>query len=349
MQKQLYKILFELAPLGILLINHDGKVIVRNDFIVQRLAAHNIHDLYLYDLVSKENWNLIKLEIDKCIPGINQINDIHCQVNDVYYQVSLIRINTLFTDYQDEFSRYFLLTFNDITKIKQADNELIAYNKELKEFSYIMAHDLKSPLRTIKIFSQFILNESRFNNELNDYFYNIIAAINSMEKLLNSLLQYLRLNINNIKMSPVMLKSIIELALINTNNVHNPNIIINFDNNDYCILGNGSLLTGVFQNLIDNALKFQSQNNTPKIFIQVSSWNDSYIRVQVIDNGIGIAEEDYNKIFQIFQRLHSESDYPGSGIGLSICQKIIKLHGSSIDLESKINHGSIFGFLLKRY
>ena len=113
------------------------------------------------------------------------------------------------------------------------------------------------------------------------------------------------------------------------------------------VMGDTFQLIRLFQNLIDNAIKFKAQDRQPEIKISVEEQSDSYV-FAISDNGIGIEDKFYNRIFVIFQRLHTRNEYEGTGIGLSVCKKIVERHGGEIWLESKQNIGTTFFFSVKK-
>lgn len=239
----------------------------------------------------------------------------------------------------------------DLTHRMQAEQAMLLdiKNKELEQFNYIASHDLQEPLRTISNYIQ-ILNED-FGDDLKPeakkYLDTISRATNRMSILVKSLLDFSRIGKNNspqLILTKPLINSVIEdLAnLIKTNNA-----IVKLVGDFPDIHGFEIELRQLFQNLISNAIKFRKQNVDPEIIItSIVGLTELEFRIQ--DNGIGIEEKHFEKIFQIFQRLNKTNEFEGYGIGLANCKKIAEMHGGRIHVESKVGEGSIFKIILKK-
>ncbi|NLR91456.1 sensor histidine kinase [Flammeovirga agarivorans] len=233
---------------------------------------------------------------------------------------------------------------NDIKKVYT--NKLIHKNKEQEQFIYIASHDLQEPLNTVMSFS----------NVLNDKYYDVLdergrkcltyvhQASARMSALVKALLDYGRLGKNREKEEidcNVMLNDII-MDLDERIQTSHAKITIG---ELPIINGYKNELRMLFQNLLTNAIKFRREGHPPQITISAQKEDKSWT-FYVQDNGIGIAEEHKQKVFTIFQRLHTTSEYEGTGIGLAHCNKIIDLHHGKLWLESELNKGSTFYFNL---
>jgi len=221
-------------------------------------------------------------------------------------------------------------------------------NKELNAFTYSVSHDLKAPLRAISGFAEIISSRHRadLNEQGQHYFDNIVEASRQLERLINDLLSYSRIGQRVIKLQPVNLQEVmgrINLQLAPQLEEAAAELII--ADNLPTVLGDETLLHQIFLNLLDNAILYRREGI--KLQIEVN-WhrNGQHAIVTVQDNGIGIAEEFQNKIFQIFQRLHSD-ETPGSGIGLAIVKKATQLLGGEITIESTVDQGSTFSVRLQ--
>ncbi|MES2138856.1 MAG: ATP-binding protein [Bacteroidota bacterium] len=221
-------------------------------------------------------------------------------------------------------------------------------NRELEEFAYVASHDLQEPLRTI---SNFVgLLDKRYSGKTGDetklYFNFILAATTKMQNLIKDLLDYSRVG-KSITFSMVdcniILKDVIA-AMDASIKESNSEII---SETLPIIKGNYTQLQQLFQNLISNGIKFRKKNSIPIIKITVEEKVTEYL-FAIEDNGIGIEKQYISKLFVLFQRLHPETEYPGTGIGLAISKKIVALHGGKIWVESKLGEGSIFYFTLPK-
>ncbi|MHA1728761.1 MAG: sensor histidine kinase [Promethearchaeota archaeon] len=247
----------------------------------------------------------------------------------------------------------------DISERKRAEKELekktkelIRSNTDLQNFAYAASHDLKEPLRTISSYLKLL--QSRYNQTLDKKAKNFIdKAMNSaerMQSLVKGLLNLSHVDVDRVQFKPTDLNDILEIVLSNLKiTIEQSGAEIVHDKLP-TIMGDSSLLIQLFQNLIGNAIKF-IQNKIPKIHIGVKKKEKSGQKeeswwIYVQDNGIGIEHKDLNKIFTIFQRLHSRAEYEGTGIGLAICKKIVKRHEGRIWVESEVGKGTTFFFSL---
>ncbi|MDK2952316.1 MAG: hypothetical protein PWQ77_1981 [Kosmotogales bacterium] len=226
--------------------------------------------------------------------------------------------------------------------------ELTRSNKELERFAYITSHDLQEPLRMISSYLQLV--EKRYKDELDedakDFINFAVDGAKRMQILINDLLRYSRVGTKNIEFQPVNCEEILK------NTLNNLEVAIEESGakitHDYLpiIKGDKTQLGQLFQNLIGNSIKFKGENS-PEIHIKAEDEGDFW-RFFFKDNGIGIDSKYYDRIFQIFQRLHNRDKYPGTGIGLAICKKIIERHGGNISVESESGKGTTFIFTLKK-
>ncbi len=240
--------------------------------------------------------------------------------------------------------------FIDVTKSKDAEikmgellKELGRSNKDLEQFAYVTSHDLKEPLRMVSSFTQLL--EKRYKGKLDqdadEFIKFIVDGTERMQHLLDDLLEYAR--ITEVKeYEKVSLNEVVEESINNLKMaIEESSAIITTDTLP-SIDANRTLMVQLFQNLIANAIKFQSEK-TPKIHIYSRKKDNKYY-ISVKDNGIGINPKYQERIFKVFQRLHTVDEYDGTGIGLSITQKIVAHHKGNIWVKSEPGKGSIFSF-----
>ncbi len=243
----------------------------------------------------------------------------------------------------------------DITETKKTEADLILKseelaraNAELEQFAYVSSHDLQEPLRTISNFAGLLEGKyaGKSDGNSDQYLKLIVNATTRMQNLIRDLLDLSRIGRNitftKVDCNELLVEVIAEMdASIKESNAK----II------YSILpiltGNKSGLKQLFLNLISNSIKFRNKNAALEIGINAAEKNNEYL-FAFKDNGIGIEEKYFNKLFVIFQRLNNAAEYPGTGIGLAICKKIVTQHKGKIWVESKLNEGSTFYFTISK-
>ncbi|AFZ37200.1 multi-sensor signal transduction histidine kinase [Stanieria cyanosphaera PCC 7437] len=232
------------------------------------------------------------------------------------------------------------------SEIKQRQ-ELARSNAELEQFAYIASHDLQAPLQTISNYVQLI--ERRYGDKLDSkadkYINYIVDAVQRMRTQINDLLEYSRVGRQKNTLRATDCNLVLEQALANLRAAIDYNqAIINCENNLPTLIADFSQLVVLWQNLISNSIKYRSLQQ-PVIIINVQA-QENYWQFSISDNGIGIEPQYQKRIFQIFQRLHTQEEYSGSGIGLAICQKIVERHGGRIWVESQLGRGATFYFTI---
>ncbi len=230
--------------------------------------------------------------------------------------------------------------------LKQHADELVRSNKELEQFAYVSSHDLKEPLRMVTVFVELLKKhlEGKLDDEAEEYIGYVVQGSRRMLNLINDLLAYSRVGKELEAFTKVDCNVAAKNAIDNLmQTVKESAAELTVDPLPSC-MGNPTLLTQLFQNLVANALKFRGAE-PPRISITVSQ-EDGFNVFSVSDNGIGISEKYQNKIFALFQRLHPANKYPGTGIGLTICKRIVETHGGRIWVGSEVGQGTTFSFSL---
>ncbi|MBD0312082.1 MAG: PAS domain S-box protein [Microcoleus sp. T3-bin5] len=222
--------------------------------------------------------------------------------------------------------------------------ELTRSNAELEQFSYVASHDLQAPLSTIAGYAQLL--EKRCHNQLdaqgNKFIRNIVNSCERMQALIDDLLEYSRVGRSEKPFDVIDCNLVFEDACANLQLAIRQNQASVTRGDLPRVRGDSFQLLQLFQNLIGNAIKYRS-SEAPMVHVGASRQGDSWV-FSVQDNGIGIAEQYHPRIFQLFQRLHSQKQYSGTGIGLAICQRIVERHGGRLWVESEPNRGSTFYF-----
>ncbi len=249
--------------------------------------------------------------------------------------------------------QYIQHIIRDITERKQAEanlkkalENLESSNKELEQFAYVASHDLQEPLRMISSFVQLL--ERRYKEKLDgdasEFINYVVEGANRMQRLINDLLSYSRLSTRGKPFESVDCESILGQVHSNLQKAIEESGVLITHTSLPTVMADLSQLVQLLQNLIGNAIKFR--RGDPSIVHISAEQNKNEWVFSVHDNGIGIAPEYYERIFIIFQRLHGKEDYPGTGIGLSICKRIVERHGGKIWIDSELGKGSTFYFTL---
>jgi PAS domain S-box-containing protein len=231
-------------------------------------------------------------------------------------------------------------------QLKQQTDELARSNAELERFAYVASHDLQEPLRMVSSYLQLLERryKDRLDSDAHEFIGFAVDGATRMKALINDLLAYSRVGSRGKTYKPTACEAVLERVLLNLEVAiaeseaavtHDPLPVVR---------GDEIQLQQLFQNLISNALKFRSEA-PPHICIKVQPVDGQWL-FSVQDNGIGFEQQFADRIFVIFQRLHSREEYSGTGIGLAICKKIVERHGGRIWAESEPGQGSTFYFTL---
>jgi PAS domain S-box-containing protein len=244
----------------------------------------------------------------------------------------------------------------NITERKQVEEErerliedLARSNKELEQFAYIASHDLQTPLRTITSFLGLLARryQGKLSPEADEFITFAVQGAERMHQLISDILAFSRIGIRGKPFEQLDSHATLQLALENLKSeIERSGAIITIEELPE-VIGDRLQLAQLFQNLVDNALKYRKKDEPPSIHIAAVEKETEW-EFRVRDNGIGIDPRYAERIFQIFQRLHNIDEYPGTGIGLAICRKITARHGGRIWMASEQGRGATFCFTLPK-
>ncbi|MBN1312243.1 MAG: substrate-binding domain-containing protein [Anaerolineae bacterium] len=231
-------------------------------------------------------------------------------------------------------------------ELAETNSQLAEANAQLEQFAYIASHDLQEPLRMVTNYLQLL--EKRYRDRLDDdakeFINYAVDGAARMKQLINDLLAYSRVTTQRHPLEPADCEQLLDQALSNLEVAVKENDALVTHDPLPTVMADSTQLVGVFQNLIGNAIKFHADRQ-PQVHVSARRKDSEWVFF-VKDNGIGIASEYTERIFVIFSRLHTMAEYPGTGIGLAICKKVVERHGGHIWVESHPGKGSTFFFTL---
>jgi light-regulated signal transduction histidine kinase (bacteriophytochrome) len=231
--------------------------------------------------------------------------------------------------------------------LRRTADELARSNKDLEQFAYVASHDLQEPLRQVRAYVGMLRERyaSRLDGPGAQYMEFVFEGAAHMTSLVQGLLAYSRIGSGDAAREPVDCREAFDAAIANLQaSIRESHARVTHDALP-TVHADPTQLTQLFQNLVGNALKFRRDGVTPEIHVGARRDGNAWL-LSVRDNGIGIDPRKSERVFVIFQRLHTREKYPGTGLGLAICKKIVERHGGRIWVESKPGEGATFFFTL---
>ncbi|CAG5084673.1 ATP-binding protein [Parvicella tangerina] len=294
--------------------------------------------------------SLIGRKMTECYPGIEKTklfeliqdtlnNKRHNELdNEFFYPSGEKGWFKLSIQYSNE--RIFIVS-HDIT-------ELVNKNKELEQFSYITSHDLQEPINSIISFVRLLEKDKEKMSPMSLKSIEVIAkSANRMKDFVVSLLEFSKVGAEKEK-AEVNIENLVNNLKVDLHSlIEQSQATVNYQGGPITLMAFESDLTKLFQNLIVNGIKYTKEGIRPVVTIDVEEMHEKY-KFSVTDNGIGIAEEQHHKIFEVFRRLHARDEYSGTGIGLAHCKKVAELHSGEIWLTSEPGKGSTFYFTISK-
>lgn len=350
--EELFRILFYSSPIGIYIVQ-DGHF---------RLVSHQLTRISKFDedelvgmsplsLVLPEDINAVRENAVKMLKGERssayefrmvtkgaEIKWVMETVAPIFYQGKRATLGNLI----------------DVTERKQAEQKLKQLtaetqrsNTELEQFAYVISHDLQEPLRMVSSYTQLLAKryQGKLDADADEFIAYAVDGAKRMQILLYDLLEYSRVGTRGKPFVLANSQDIVEQAMANLKvAIEESGALVTYGTLPTVMADEGQLVR-LFQNLIANAIKFRRQD-PPRIHISAKRRYNVVI-FSVRDNGIGIDPQHFQSIFEIFRRLHTRDEYPGTGMGLAICKKIVERHGGRISVQSQPGVGSTFDFTIQ--
>ncbi|GAB2618509.1 PAS domain-containing sensor histidine kinase [Belliella aquatica] len=324
-------------------------------FEAKQLVGQSIKQILFLD----EEWEKASIETLKGLTGKEEDRELlNAFANDSRYKSkewtfkqangSTIDVLISITEIKlENLTKGYLFAATDISHIKSIQGQLEQKNEELEQFAYIAAHDLKEPLRGITTYLSILQKRygELLDEKANSYIDNAYNNANRMKELITDILDFSKTG--NIDDKPIELNALLNSIISNYKNDVKLSKVIFTKSSLPVIKGDASSFVQLFTNLIDNGIKYQPKGQVSEINIDWQE-DEKCWTFSVADNGIGIAPEHQNKVFEIFKRLHSDTDYSGTGIGLASCKKIISAYQGKIWFESNIPQGTVFKFTIPK-
>ncbi len=269
---------------------------------------------------------------------------IQCNIRDITERK---QVEQALSNAKNEIDRHAVHLEHEVTERTSQLRESIG---ELEGFSYSVSHDMRAPLRAMQSYSQYLLDEysSKLDEKGVSYLHQIMRSAVRLDRLIQDVLSYTRILRSPLPMEPVDLDRLVRDIIETYPNGQPIKPEIQIKGKLPKVVGNEALLTQCVSNLLGNGAKFVSPGTTPHLEISAETMQDASIRVWFKDNGIGIAPENHERIFRLFERIHPSTQYEGTGIGLTIVRKATERMGAQVGFESELGKGSNFWIQLKK-
>jgi PAS domain S-box-containing protein len=341
-----YRNLFNKVPVGIFSCAPDGKVFDANPAFIEMLGFKDMNELSQIDLRSLWKPEELK-QLMELLDRDGMVRDFEFEIRrfdgGLLWGLNNIRAVLTAAGTVDHYEGVLV----DITRRKYAELDLARSNQDLAHFANVASHDLREPLRMVSGFCDLFARKYRGKIDVaaDEYISFMLDGVRRMEKLIQSLLLYSKVG-KNIHLTMVDLNEVADSVLKNLSAAIKDSSAVVSRGRMPRVWGDEPGLFGLLLNLIANAIKFRGTRR-PEVRIDAiespSTWT-----ISVIDNGIGIEPAYFDSVFEMFRRLGSQTEYPGSGIGLAICKRVVEQHHGKIWVESEPGAGSTFRFALPK-
>ncbi|MEK7254173.1 MAG: PAS domain S-box protein, partial [Bacteroidota bacterium] len=352
-----FRMIFEYAPDGMALISNSTNRFLKVNLALADMFGYSEEELLELtpaDISHPDDRYLTFPLFDEAVKNERSHYSAEKRYHNKQGKVLIVSVS-VYIVYENHDPQYLILNFKDVTQKRENEKRLQRYarqleesNQNLQEFAYAASHDLQEPLRTVVSYVQLLkkyLPAQHQTPEIQEFMAYVIRGAKRMETQISALLDYSKFGRTDLNLSVIPLEN----ALSNVKDALHAQIeetqaAIEAENLP-SVFADRHHVEALFQNLIGNALKYRRNGNKPKVRIAATRLESEWL-FSVADNGIGIEPEYLERVFAVFRRLHTQEQFPGSGVGLAICRRIVQRHGGKIWAESEYGRGATFYFTL---
>ena len=346
-----YRGLLEAAPDAIVVVNQGGEIVLLNvqaekqfGYHRDELLGHRVTSLIPAGFAERLIADALRSAEDALAQQIGTGIELIGRRKDA----SEFPIEILLSPLESVEGILVTVAIRNITTRKEAElqlqrkvEELGRSNKELEQFASIASHNLQEPLRMVASFTQLLSRryKGKLDSDADEYIAFAVDGANRMQRLIQDLLTYSRVGTRGLEVRNASSEDALNRALLNLKGATEGSGAVVTHDPLPDVMADETQLIQLFQNLIGNAIKYQ-RPGTPQVHVSAAKSGEKKWMFSVRDNGLGIEQQYFERIFGMFQRLHKREEFDGTGIGLAICKKIVERHGGTISVESKVGHGS---------
>jgi PAS domain S-box-containing protein len=349
-----FRHVFENAVIGLYRTTPEGHILMANPTLVQMLGYSSLEELAQRNLEERGyEPQYPRSAFRQLIEDEGEVAGLESAWTRRDGSTLFVRESARAVRDRDGNTLYYEGSVEDITDRKRAEDQLRKTmedlersNRELEQFAYIASHDLQEPLRMVSSYTQLLARryEDQLDQDARDFITFAVEGAERMQRLINDLLAYSRVGTRGQAFLETDSGHVLEQALANLRPAIEESAAVITHDALPTIVVDESQLMQVFQNLVGNAIRFRA--DTPPVIHVGAQRRDGEWLFSVSDNGIGIEPQYHDRIFIIFQRLHPRDEYPGTGIGLALCKRIVERHGGRIWVESELGQGATFSFTI---
>lgn len=344
-----FEVAFMQAPIGKIIVDQKGFCARVNRQICEMLGydAATLESKRLADISPAHEYEEDLRVIAQLMHRQEKTNERDKEMLTASGQSIWVRQSMAFVSQEDGSPQQLIIQLKDITLEKESRRKLEESNVELEQFAYMASHDLKEPIRMIDGFMKLLEKNygDRLDQTARKYVHFAADGAKRMNQLVDDLLQYSRATRQSGESENIPLGTLMEeIAKTYQPLMDQGSIDLHWQDLPMVRLPRAAIRT-VLNNLVSNAIKYQATGNRPQIMVKADRV-PGFWRISVVDNGIGIKSEFFDKIFIIFKRLHGKGEYEGSGIGLATCKRLVEKWGGRISVSSVEGEGSVFSFTI---
>lgn len=334
---------FDLSDLLLGVASDDGRLLHLNSAWRRTLgfSPEALCGRSLSELIHPDDSETVAASLDRLREGEVVMFESRCRCQDGSYKWVAWKITPSVEE------RLWYAVGEDRSEVRRWKEVAEARAQELQQFAYVASHDLKEPLRMVSSYVQLLARRYRgkLDADADEFIAFAVDGANRMQSMITDLLSYSRVTTQGKPFEPTDMNAVVDRVTANLQlAIEEFGALVTRDDLP-TVTADSAQMIQLLQHLVGNAIKFRRSEERPEIHISAARQGREWV-FAVSDNGIGIEPKDYDRVFQIFQKLHGRGEYPGNGIGLAICRKIVERHGGRIWVDSRLGRGSTFFFTL---